>query len=125
MPTKTVSLETAKALKENGFKQDSYFFWARRAYIINGGHYKHAIFISDEHGNIDKISAPTTDELLEELPTAHEHLGNLMFKKVIRKKIVKYKCCYGNQDSSPHFENESLSEVLSQMWLHLKKEGII
>lgn len=111
---KTVSLETAKKLKEAGFRKDTYFFW-NLDLELNW-------YIQPVQG---LFKSPTTDELLEELHTAHITLGNLMFKKVIRKKVIKYQCQYGNQDQSPFFENESLHEALASMWLWLKAEGLL
>lgn len=123
MSVKTVSLETAKLLKESGFPQFTHMCFALEN--KGGQNWEYELMPNHFQAELEFIGAPITDELLNELPTAHERLGNLMFKKVIRKKVVKYQCTYGNQDESPSFEDESLPEVLAKMWLYLKKENLL
>lgn len=108
---KTVSLETAKKLKDAGFRQDTEIFFNK------GGKY---------------IAAPTTDELLDELPD-HIVIDNRQFGGDKRNSIgtlvignpnyifnVQYR-----PDISPCFKNESFPEALAQMYLFLAKEGLL
>lgn len=133
---KTVRLETAKALKEAGFKQDDSSF-----YFVNWGKVqvwqcRHKEYI-DKYWDevVDKgyttLAAPTTDELLEELPQYldSKNAGNLTLESVDFGKqwslFYPIKDEFG-EDSWLHEERESsLPEALAAMWLFLKKEGLL
>lgn len=56
---KTVSLETAKLLKEAGFRQDTYWHFVRN--LVSGDF---PLCINCQ-GIVNAIASPTTDELLE------------------------------------------------------------
>lgn len=127
--TRTVSLETAKQLKEAGFSQDSPFNW-----VEYSSEYMPKVFFS-EYG-LDTVryikicSAPTTDELLEELPITIPYFdkqGNLGMCKHEKGYSVYYEVENDYEKSSIFnvFVNESLPEALAQMWLWLKKEGLL
>lgn len=115
MAINTVSLQTAKALKTAGFNQNSDFAYScnhfDEAMAINKGdaysvHYKPS-YRRD-------FAAPTTDELLEELIAGIQ----------ITKHAKLYRVVKGGR-SSYGFTNESLPEALAEMWMWLKKEGLL
>lgn len=108
---KTVTLETATALKEAGFKQESEFYWC----LFQG-----QTILCYWETCIDKglgeiiCAAPTSDELLEEIPrpiTILRYSGTYRLDCGIKNQIGPV--------------NESLPEALVQMWLYLKKEGLL
>ncbi len=131
---KTVSLETAKMLKENGFRQDTNFYYTvfpdgkfvvmdkvrSMAEKINIETAKecHTNEFERIYGEETRIySAPTADDLLEELPSRLHPLGNFLS---IIKQPNEYVVCYGNGEAK-FIRNDSLFEALAQMWLYLKK----
>ncbi len=136
MPIKTVSLETARKLKESGFRQDTTFWWIN---VPNGTHYKTYNDFGWQleygyYGFIERFSAPTTDEILKELPKwikSPEHgLADFLITKGPKNYTVMYLNCY----YFPHarmtkycikFVHKELCEALASMWLHLKKEGLL
>ena len=109
---KTVSLETAKLLMDAGFPQNT--CQMRNMLLLQSDiqYYQCAL--------------PTTDELLEELPyrIVGEHY---ILELVIFKNSGDYTIGYkGKPDTSNAWvENESLPEALANMWLRLKKEGLL
>lgn len=130
---KTVSLDMAKLLKENGFRQDTSLIWAKPFDINNN-------FTGDElevetndwlryQGMQHAIfcAAPTTDELLEELPEEIETIakGSLTINKLNNKYEVLYDDGLERLVCLMICTNESLSEALASMWLYLKREGLL
>jgi len=132
---RTVSLETAKLLKENGFRQDSYHFYYpilehevrmvkepyERAVSFPTGktlRWELAMGYEEDYcGNdVDKIAAPTTDEFLEELPAGTSIRKQFSLGFEVWNPYIK---------SGRLFINESLPEALAQCWIYLKKEGFL
>jgi hypothetical protein len=128
----TTSLELSKRLKESGFPQDSLFAWYwccdyRKYFVANT-----KTFI----GLGDKIySAPTTDELLEQLPEFIDYSREPLDKyKYISLDIQKYsvkgdKYLISYVDDyyiSKQFEihHDKLPDALAEMWI-LKERGVI
>lgn len=97
---KTVSLDTAKLLKEARFPQMC--------------QYGEPVTKKGVHEVFDK---PTTDELLEELPYAIN----------INKGPFEYRVSYHivARVDNINFLDKSLPEALAQMWLFLKKENLL
>lgn len=121
---KTVSLETAKLLKENGFRQDTHFFWANphnkyslwtKTDVYSWG-YEHTIQDWIDESNPVLYAAPTTDELLEKLPP------DLMIREAFN---LRYEVGHVNINDGKLFGHEYLPEALAQMWLYHKKEGLL
>lgn len=139
-----VDLERAKQLKENGFPQDSEFYWN----IHKAGG---SVFPLDDNLNkkfasyqekvgINAVcyatySAPTSDEILKELP---REIKDLNFEYFYHLKIEKspihdemYFISYGitSQDRAwmeyYNTDDKKLSNALAKMWIFLKKEGYI
>lgn len=117
---KTVTLETAKALKEAGFHQEVIagdWYWV----ITSMGKVRH-LLQGDNEDNISTTpfkwyKSPSTDELLEELPEFILH----RFKKSC---FIRY--LYGrNLLNEVTFENESLCECLAQMYLYLASNKLL
>lgn len=143
---KTVSLETAKALKEAGFRQDTLFYFVKAKYdkefhlsmfktqeafeenyIVYDG-----IGISSHSSveielAIESYPAPTTDELLEELPDFLDGSALLYWKKLWQGKTCYFAeiSTLNARKESKFFSGDSLPEALAKMWLHLKKEGLL
>lgn len=127
MTIQTTSLETSKLLKKVGFRQYTYFHWK---YATDFSKEKLPNFYSDykpklinekliDHpaAAVTSCAAPTTDELLDELP-----LGTDVTKKFDGWDVS---CYEGNSIDRRWFESKDLPEALAQMYLWLKKEGLI
>lgn len=117
---KTVTLETAKALKEAGFPQITDLFWTE----MDG-----SMHITEMRGIIhDDYAAPTSEEILEELASgirikAH-HLYLQMGKMTDNLFTVSYRSMT-DIEMDIQKDAESLPEALAAMWLYLKKEGLL
>lgn len=106
---KTVSLETAKLLKENGFRQDTEKVWLKLG-AQDGFCLADKDFLDIHYGN-EWYAAPTTDELLEELPD-----GVRIYKSQGEFNI------FLTNAMPPFISHKILPEALSILWLYLKKE---
>lgn len=119
----TVTLETAKALKKAGFGNGTEFYWPDGGDLCTKEQYYDFLDWANSVGKPEgssiqeHFSAPTTDELLEELPT-NTH---------IYKTESGYSCSsFTNpRKASITFVGNSAPEVTAKMWLWLKKEGLI
>ena len=126
MSVKTTSLETSKLLKEAGFSvEDSEYQWLVVS-MSSTGHKKwwdlqHHLKGTDLH-IFQSIPAPTTDELLEELPLTIRG-DKLRLSRISNGSWIGQ---YGVIIPKEALVSDlSLCEVLSAMWLWLKKEGLI
>lgn len=132
-----VDLKLAKELKENGFPQNTVYFYAR---------WNSKVIISEQWDLITQpfdsntlqkpyYSAPTSDEILKELP---REIKDSSFQRFYHLKIEQspihdemYFISYGitNQDrawmETYHTSDKKLSNALAKTWLDLKKEGYI
>lgn len=132
---KTTSLETSKLLKDNGFPQDKpekhwvdiNFSGARGPLKPYAMPFLHGDKPWDKESLYSKhylAAAPTTDELLEELPyyviNKNGETGALVMGKPSNIFNVQYR-----PKGSPVFKDQSLPEALSQCWLYLKREGLL
>ncbi len=131
MAIKTVSLKTARLLKEAGFRQDSEYAWMwLEDETTDDLEDKHILLhlYEIEHMALDRVfySAPTTDEILAELPkkilTYNLRIGCGESYNPFYVKFVDDEDVYIGH---PMIENESLPEVLAAMYLWLKKEGLL
>lgn len=138
-----VDLEIAKELKENGFHQDTNFYWYKRLpeknswkFIGNKNvQYKRKSYCFTPDGNDILYSAPCSDEVLKELPTyfiENKEYYLLEIRKDIYTDIPKsdfYCISYTHVDGTGYreicIEADKLSNALAIMWLYLKKEGYI
>lgn len=142
MSIKTVSLKTAKELKEAGFGQEGIHFYHYAHKKINEYHYRDCQVIGlrndeamypSEHW--DRISAPTTDELLEELPKLIKKNDSTSTPEIVDWYFeIKYRD--GKWEAGYHWyyyeymdgfieKSKSLPEALAQMYLFLAKEGLL
>jgi hypothetical protein len=113
MSVKTVSLETAKLLKEAGFKKDCHFGFIDDEYECNPSPMEWPIY------------APTSDELLEELPYNINLKGWNKYFSISKTDVQYYVSYMGGGSDNLCESNKSLPEALAQMWLYLRKEGLI
>ncbi len=139
-----VDLEIAKELKENRFPQNNcmnYFTNFHQGFddgiFVRGYCEIFDNFIISYFNGKDKeipdggiyYSAPTSDEILKELP---EKINDCYYLDII-KMNDEYKVGYSNikpYDQADFQwiilrEGKKLSNVLSTLWLYLKKEGYI
>lgn len=107
---KTVSLETAKLFKEAGFRQDTEFMWC---YKPEPPKLVPVIEFGKPMGRKLICAAPTTDELLEELPLGFIRIERHNGCFIIEVPSLKY--------AKSHME---LPEALAQMWLWLQSENL-
>lgn len=126
----TVSLEMAKKLKEAGFGQDTEYKWLD--YAGKGPHLNPFTKIGHTD-NFEKLyevicAAPTTDELLAELPeTIH---GAPVYQLAIEPINKIFWCGYQNHRSDGvEYKREAvantLPEALAKMWLWLKSQNLL
>lgn len=99
----TASLENAKLLKEAGFKQNTIWYWHFKTY--GGSHI-------NLHNDGNSCSAPTTDELLEEMNNNH---------------ILDYANIHDDENQSMEYLMNLFRDPnkLANCWLYLKKENLI
>jgi len=131
-----VDLEIAKELKENGFPQITNFYHRiQKDEIGEFTDFSNTHLKSDFMTIINVYSAPTTDELIKQLP---REIKDLNFEYYYHLKIEQspihdemYFISYGitNQDRAwmqyYDTDDKKLSNALAKMWLKLKKEGYI
>ena len=105
-----VDLEIAKEMKKNGFSQKTCFVYE----YDSGNNHNIIMDIDQQYSLFDTVSAPTSDEIIKELPKT--------------MMIWHENDCYAISATtiSVHQErNKKLSNILGKMWLYLKKEGHI
>lgn len=150
----TASIYLAKKLKENGYPQESEFYYIKHAhsrwrlahkvphsYRLNNldGSFHCYITYYKKYGFI--YSAPMADELLERLPykiKIKDRKYLLEMGKGETGFYVSYCCIYDEKSTSFCEEQEcvglscsmnksanKLPDALSEMWLYLKKEGLL
>ena len=115
---KTVSLQTAKLLKEEGFPQETALFYRVDEFgnVFERNANEDPLKMQKVLGTNIYYAKHTTDELLEELPD---------------DIITIYKVNYGYQVSCDVHQIEKkiydkcLPEALAQMWLYLKKSNLL
>lgn len=133
---KTVGLETAKALKEIGFNKDTYFWHivpCQSHGMIPWGVIEDKVR-AEEWNPEYTYAAPTTDELLEELPYSIIRDGESYFLEV-HKYDSYYRVFYRKYEQIHAGEyrfrnlaeptNNSLPEALAAMWLWLNKQDLL
>jgi len=134
-----VDLDIAMELKINDFSQKTYFCWMNFTQLENDFGFVHH-YISDGkeyHFQANYIDsdlpakghvyyAPTSDELLKELP--HEVNGfHLRIEPVLNEEyIVGYwEEGYEDERRFDYYNDKKLTNALAKMWLYLKKEGLL
>ncbi len=136
-----VDLEIAKELKENGFLQDSKFYFMRQDFITfaktagleNRKPWALSIIVPKKDkedfleyfGHKDKwmgiqpehfISAPISDEILKELRKYKSFIQiNTLDFNILKIQVKTYPFDW--------ITAKKLSNALAKMWLYLKKEG--
>lgn len=123
---KTVTLETAKLLKEDGFIQDTYFHYEENPRILEertDSELPFILFVNKSPGIGEIFAAPTTDELFEELPsTIWVQKEDKEYRLRLEKMNNGFMVEYGDK---VRIYEQSLPEALAQMWLWLKKQGLL
>jgi hypothetical protein len=121
---KTLTLETAKKLKEAGFPQESYFVWQYKYDSWDGG--TEDIKLTNTRAedesyqqNDSRVSylkyfaAPTAEEVLEQLPEYYAlHRQQNFFR------------CFGGENIH-HEDGENGAEAAAKMWLYLKEHELL
>ena len=133
-----VDLEIAKELKKNGFPQEICFYYSRSngqedikgnpTYDFSSVHGGKGIFdkIYDTRLRYEYCPAPTTDEILKELP--HEINGFIFrIERTENEFIVGYfELSHGDDEVRfGYFYDKKLCNALAKLWLYIKKEGYI
>lgn len=132
---RTVSLETAKLLKESGFIKDN-ISHAWCMVTMNTSDEGHMVLLPTspeievkgipELATTHYYDAPNTDELLEELP--EYIIQRKWMLTIVKNDCGGYWVAYSNENGTGYqeaFINESLPECLAQMYLYLHKEGLL
>ena len=134
---KTVSLETAKKLKEAGLELDTYFVWTNTGnlYIKQTGNtlWQTADFTGKYDLRGVYFPAPTLDELLEVMPCYTNDNENYLFGMLKSTDNKRYYAYYRN---GHHFAmvyngctlyccNENPAEAVAELWLKLKANKLV
>lgn len=122
----TVSLETAQLLKEAGFKQETYFHWDKSQA------HPPTFLLETGYKGISDYAAPTTDELLEELPTQIVNKDGMAQWLKITPIGGDWMVVYDPVDEgiTKNFiwcgqTKRLLCEALATMYIWLKKQGLL
>lgn len=127
---KTVSLETAKQLKEVGFPQETEFYWRvpddeEKSTVESREKMKKFYYIFPTY------ASPTADEILEELPQTIKYNGKTYHLFISMGLDRQYFVVYANEldyeynAPFPIKMRHSLAEAVAEIYLYLKKEGLI
>lgn len=111
-----VDLEIAKELKENGFPQNTFFWYNKDGYFKS--RFTNNLFRKGSY------SVPTSDELLKELPPFIDIETYTPIKCLIlsiSKNDIGYMVTYGSYNV---INQEKLTNGLAKMWLLLKNKDI-
>jgi hypothetical protein len=135
MAIKTVGLETAKALKDAGFRQDSYFWYEENPRPLEqrtDSELPHILFVNKSPGIGKVYAAPTSDELLEEIVKIEYVSAGFPAFMMFYGLNGQWNVCFrnpplswtqkGSQEVGIHKE---LPEALAKMYLFLVKEGLL
>ena len=129
-----VDLETAKELKKNGFPQKGEWGYFN---IAPEGHEDHIILCNHGADSMVVAFAPTSDEILEQLPLYIKNRYGVDQKYSMRIMLYPdyYQVTYGfetydgwfvpYQNPMEEICDLQLVNALAKMWLYLKKEGYI
>jgi len=138
---KTVTLETAKKLREAGFPQETHHKW------IEGSNGQGVYFLDCDlrviasHKGWDIVAAPTAEEVLDQLPAwikmeDDEGQAYLIVEKYEDENNencnykVKYESAYAEYPEPSRLIDEdlwfvTLAEAAAKMWLYLKEHKLI
>lgn len=135
MPNKTTSLETSKLLKEAGFRQDNISKYHVHRIDSRGRNEwtTEDLYTFPRDKVKEFIAAPTTDELLEELPQSvfKENDNRILvienrFDNNHNSKYWMVSCRSYHDDITWGCQTDkSLPEALAQMYLFLANKGFI
>lgn len=133
----TTSLQTSRLLKENGYPQESSFWWWEdnfglpqdRSSSLND-HKPH-----NPQNGWAYFAAPTADEILDMLPAriTNPNTRNMDFLRIHPGDDSKqdnrqgYTLEYHTAFSAPlvRVTDNSLADAAAKMWLYLKREGLL
>lgn len=118
-----VDLEIAKLLTENNFPQNTFL----RYQIDTLGEVELETTEFAVHDHVIEVyPAPTSDELLKELPKVKDYgVGSLLWLTIThntRSFVVTYSASDGNQVDNIA-SDEKLANALAKIYLELKKEN--
>ena len=129
-----VDLEIAKKLKENGFPQKGYFWWhcyKSSDFCIeqNTIQYRQNEQIPCDSGLAIDYIAPTSDEILKELPKklfgCHLEIDRTDVANYVWYVPIGTDIDQRPKDFVAGSMDEKIANALAQKWLYLKKEGYI
>lgn len=122
--TKTVSLKTARKMKELGWTKPTLFYWFKDVYPDK----TETIVGYGGEMNPNKIApAPLASEILEELPISIDKDEGTYYLEIERDAagyVCHYVCAYPKDDDS-YGRNDKLVEALASLYICLKQEGLI
>jgi hypothetical protein len=122
---KIVSLELAKQLKEAGYLQDnSEFYWVKND-IMQEVIGKYSVIQAHNAQRVPKdivCAAPLADEILDKLPKGEIYIGVTNTYSI---RWVKGRTYIGEQNTTYELSADTLADGSAQMWLYLKKKGLI
>ena len=132
----TVSKELALKMKAAGFPQESEHWWeyikdSRKINVYRKSHIPKIVHKADTflNGIVTFVAAPTVTEILAELPffITIDKKGYKLKFEVINPQ-PEFGVFYSTRDNHRKYEIYNIStleEALGEMYLQLKKEGIV
>lgn len=132
--TKTTSLETSRLLQESGFEVETERRWVHfkaKKTVMESKIDNWKVVNEDWDAARLGYAAPTTDELLEEIPwriNDNHNPSDLMITRGPKNFTVRYVNAFKIPfRSTPDrgFVNENLCECLAKCWLYLKQQGLL
>jgi len=118
-----VSLELAKKLKEAGYPQDSYWFHTGKILLE-----RERVVSCIENGSDESkfYAAPSVGELLAQLPKIVKDCRLEIHKYGLEEYVVKYSLIFYSCDDPQLVMFEGLlADACGEMWIWLKKEGLL
>lgn len=123
-----VSLELAKELKANGFKQEGSWWWSVCDIDEPFDSHLHTKFTIEKHRIATECVAPTCAELGEALPQYVKDRKYML--TIVKNEKGKWWIGYANHrgfgvEGIKQITEIKLADGLSKMYLYLKKENLL
>lgn len=125
LENQVVSLERAKELRGNGYKQEGLFWYVVKESSLTKKPVGSLWYWKEKGFSGQEICvAPTVAELGEALPDMIENTGYKCYLRILKKKNFYYVNYLADNSRFPlHRETDNiLATALAKMWLYLKKK---
>ncbi len=139
----TVSLSTAKRLRDAGWVQiPSYFYWATNI-EDNSTRWVFGMWDSQDDESHEYVAAPTAEEILRELPWEYEddeyeyedghdrchppnaYISNTLYLEVGRNSEDEWRVSYNCPAGGYNKFGDTLANAAAEMWIYLKENNLL